>query len=105
MSIPLLTTKLYLPPLPQKLVPRPHLIKKLNNGLSGKMTLVSAQAGFGKTTLVSEWLLRAERPFTYLSLDEYDNNLLRFLAYLVGALQKIDPLLGKSAQTVIEASP
>jgi len=52
----LLQTKLYVPRVRPFLVPRPHLIKKLNQGLQGKLTLISAPAGFGKTTLVSEWL-------------------------------------------------
>jgi hypothetical protein len=68
-------------------VPRPHLIERLDEGLrlGGRLTLVSAPAGFGKTTLVTEWLHRIEQPFTWLSLDVGDNQMARFLAYLVAA--------------------
>ena len=69
----LLQTKLYVPRLRPSLVPRPHLIEMLNQGLHRKLTLISAPAGFGKTTLVSEWLAGAERPFAWLSLDERDS--------------------------------
>ncbi len=63
MSGDLLQTKLYVPRLRPSLVPRPRLIEKLNTGLSSKLTLVSAPAGFGKTTLVTDWLSQVERPF------------------------------------------
>jgi LuxR family maltose regulon positive regulatory protein len=62
MSGDLLQTKLYVPRLRPSLVPRPHLIEKLNQGLHRKLTLISAPAGFGKTTLVSEWIAGEERP-------------------------------------------
>ena len=58
--------------------------------------LVTAPAGFGKSTLVSAWILKQSMPFTWLSLDKSDNETGQFLSYLVGALQKIDPLLGSS---------
>ena len=58
MSTPLLTTKLYIPPVRPELVPRPRLIERLNAGLHRKLTLISAPAGFGKTTLLSEWIHR-----------------------------------------------
>ena len=94
MATPLLTTKLYIPPLSASLVRRPHLIERLNEGLrlGRKLTLVSASAGFGKTTLLSEWVhdgsgepspLRA----SWVSLDEGDNDPARFLSYVVAGLQ------------------
>ena len=98
----LLQTKLYVPPLRPNLVPRPHLIERLNQGLKlgHKLTLVSAPAGFGKTTLVSEWVdnLRLdaakESPIEYriawLSLDENDNDPTRFLAYLIAAMNQAE---------------
>jgi LuxR family maltose regulon positive regulatory protein len=91
MSEMLLQTKLFIPPLRPNLVPRPHLIEKLNQGLrlGHKLTLISAPAGFGKTTLVSEWVASCERPVAWLSLDEGDNDPTRFLAYLVTALQTL----------------
>ena len=75
----LLQTKLYIPRKRPSLVPRPHLIAKLNRGLHRKLTLISAPAGFGKTTLVSEWIADGKRPFTWLSLDKRDGDLSRFL--------------------------
>jgi len=100
MTIPLLTTKLYIPPARPKLVSRPRLIEQLNAGLHRKLTLISAPAGFGKTTLLSEWASQhvsesaSGRPepkvrFAWLSLDEDDNDLARFLAYFVAALQTL----------------
>jgi LuxR family maltose regulon positive regulatory protein len=87
-SIPLLKTKLYIPPLRPELVPRLRLIERLNAGLHCKLTLVSAPAGFGKTTLLSEWVAGNERPVAWLSLDEGDNDPARFLAYFVAALNQ-----------------
>ena len=91
MSTPILATKLYIPPPRPKVVLRPRLIERLNEGLSSgrKLTLISAPAGFGKTTLVSEWVAGCERPVAWLSLDEGDNDPARFLTYLVAALQTI----------------
>jgi LuxR family maltose regulon positive regulatory protein len=93
MSTPVLATKLYIPPPRRKFVLRPRLIERLNEGISSgfKLTLISASAGFGKTTLVSEWIAGCERPAAWLSLDEGDNEPSRFLAYLVAALQTIAP--------------
>jgi LuxR family maltose regulon positive regulatory protein len=88
MSAPILATKLYIPPPRSKIVVRSRLIKRLNEG-PRKLTLISAPAGFGKTTLVSEWVEDNERPTAWLSLDEGDNDLTRFLTYLVTALQTL----------------
>ena len=87
----LLRTKLYIPPLRLNLVPRPQLLDRLNQVLQHghKLTLVSAPAGFGKTTLVSEWIAGCERPVALLSLDESANDPTRFLTYLVAALQTV----------------
>ncbi|MEE9617637.1 MAG: hypothetical protein V3T90_11635, partial [Anaerolineae bacterium] len=84
MATPLLTTKLYIPPARPELVSRPRLIERLNAGLHRKLTLVSAPAGFGKTTLLSEWASQREsesasqRFVAWLSLDEGDNDPTRF---------------------------
>jgi LuxR family maltose regulon positive regulatory protein len=109
-TTPILTTKLYIPPLPSNLVPRPRLIEKLTQGLNKKLTLVSAPAGFGKTTLLSECVNNCRFPVAWYSLDERDDNLERFLAYLIAALQTIhqdigvgiSKLLGSSQPTPIE---
>ncbi|MCL4562070.1 MAG: LuxR C-terminal-related transcriptional regulator [Chloroflexi bacterium] len=89
MSAPILATKLYIPPPRSKIVLRPRLIERLNEGLQRKLTLISAAAGFGKTTLVSEWVAVCERPVAWLSLDEGDNDPTQFLIYLVAALQTL----------------
>ena len=96
MAAPILATKLYTPPSRPKVVLRPRLIERLKVGLGRTpgMTRISAPAGFGKTTLVSEWLAGCERPAAWLSLDEGDNDPTRFLAYLVAALQTITPKVG-----------
>lgn len=86
MPAQLLTTKLYIPPPRPGLVTRGHLIERLNAGLTGRLTLVSAPAGFGKTTLLSAWAAHSDRPCCWLSLDEGDNDPGRFLAYFVAAL-------------------
>lgn len=98
----LLQTKLYVPWLRPSLVPRPHLIKKLNTGLDRKLTLISAPAGFGKTTLVSEWIHQTDLSVAWLSLDESDNDLHRFLAYFVAAIQTINGDIGKNALTALQ---
>ena len=95
MSELLLFTKLYVPPPRPNIVFRPHLIEKLNDGLHRKLTLISAPAGFGKTTLVSEWITGCQCPVAWLSLDEGDNEFTRFLTYFVAALQTIAPKFGE----------
>jgi LuxR family maltose regulon positive regulatory protein len=90
MTTPLLTTKLYIPPTRPEFVSRPRLIERLSEGLHRKLTLVSAPAGFGKTTLVSDWLRQLDVPIAWVSLDESDNDPVRFLTYFVAALQTIE---------------
>jgi LuxR family transcriptional regulator, maltose regulon positive regulatory protein len=96
MSQPLLLTKLYVPSPQAKIILRPRLIERLNEGLSSgcKLTLISASAGFGKTTLVSEWCAGCERPVAWLALDEGDNDRTRFLTYLLAALQTVKAEIG-----------
>src|ERR1700676_2235300 len=95
MSTPILATKLYLPRLRPNVVSRPRLLERLNEGLHRKLTLISAPAGFGKTTLVSEWLARGSQPVAWLSLDEGENDPARFLTYLIAALQTIAANIGE----------
>jgi LuxR family transcriptional regulator, maltose regulon positive regulatory protein len=94
MLAPILATKLYIPPPRPKVVSRPRLIEALSGGLHRKLTLISAPAGFGKTTLVSEWVAGSGEPIAWLSLDEGDNDPARFLTYLIAALQTITPQIG-----------
>lgn len=103
MSVNLLQTKLYAPRLRPSLVPRPRLIETLKQGLTGKLTLISAPAGFGKTTLVSAWLQQLDRPVAWLSLDAGDGELARFLAYLIAALQTVFPDAGKRPLALLQS--
>jgi ATP/maltotriose-dependent transcriptional regulator MalT len=102
MSTPILATKLYIPPPRPKIVLRPRLVERLNEGLHRKLTLISAPAGFGKTTLVSELIAGCKRPAAWLSLDEGDNDPTRFLTYLVAALQTIAPNIGAGVLGVLQ---
>src|SRR5512136_2002658 len=104
MPEPLLLTKLYvLPPRP-KTVLRPRLIERLNEGMHCKLTLISAPAGFGKTTLVSQWLAGCQRPVAWLSLDEGDNDPTRFLTYVVAAWQTVTPKIGAGVLAALHSS-
>src|SRR6266702_5669600 len=103
MSTPILATKLYIPRLRPNVVSRPRLIERLNEGLHGKLILIAAPAGFGKTTLVSQWLAAGPRPTAWLSLDEGENDPTRFLTYLVAALQTIAATLGEGALGVLQS--
>ena len=103
MSGDLLQTKLFVPRPRPSFIPRPHLIAKLNQGVYHKLTLISAPAGFGKTTLVSEWIAGCKRPFAWLSLDERDSDLTRFLAYFMAALQTLAPEIGKRASGILDS--
>ena len=100
MPMPVITTKLYIPSFRSSLVARPYLVKRMNAGLDGKLTLISAPAGFGKTTIVSEWVnnLRLNSAkgseiinrVAWLSLDKGDDDYVRFLSYFIAALQAIE---------------
>src|SRR6266566_6227082 len=92
---PILATKLYLPPLRPNVVSRPRLIERLNEGLHRNLILIAAPAGFGKTTLVSEWVAGCQRPTAWLSLDKGDNDPIRFLTYLVAALRTVAATIGE----------
>src|SRR5256714_8006750 len=106
MPTPILATKLYIPPLRPNVVIRPRLIERLNEGLHRKLTLIAAPAGFGKTTLVSEWVEGIERPrarTAWLSLDEGENDPARFLTYLVAALQTIAATIGEGVLGALQS--
>src|SRR5919202_1386945 len=83
MATAVLTTKLYVPPVRPTLVPRPRLTERLRMSLAGKLTLIAAPAGFGKTTLLAAWLADLVQPVAWLSLDGGDNDPSTFLRYLV----------------------
>jgi len=104
MVTPILATKLFIPPQPSRVVARSRLVNQLTNGLSTghKLTLISAPAGFGKSTLASEMLAVCRQPAAWLSLDENDNDLARFLVYFIGALQTISPKLGAEILNLVQ---
>jgi LuxR family maltose regulon positive regulatory protein len=91
----LLQTKIYMPKHQENMVPRPGLLSRLSNGLTGKLALLSAPAGFGKSTILMEWIHKAKIPFGWLTLDQHDNDLGRFLTYIIASLGtisiKVDP--------------
>jgi len=108
MSTPILATKLYIPPRRSHIVLRPRLIERLDEGLHRRLTLISAPAGFGKTTLVSEWVAGCERfdpkvHIAWLSLDEGDSDPARFMAYLIAALQTIRAELGEGLLPILQS--
>ena len=102
----MLTTKLHIPSSWSRRVHRLRLIEKLKEGPPRPqgVTLVAAPAGFGKTTLVGEWVVGVQRPAAWLSLDEGDNDLTRFLTYLVAALQTIAPDIGPGILDLLQTS-
>jgi LuxR family maltose regulon positive regulatory protein len=98
---PLLATKLYKPRPRTQLVPRAHLVKRLKQGMTGPLTLISAPAGFGKTTLLAQWLAESDMAVTWLSLEAEDNDPTRFLSYLIATLQTLDAQLGTTALALL----
>ncbi len=94
----LLRSKLHIPPVHRSLVNRERLVEHLDQGLAGKLTLVSAPAGYGKTTLLSEWANRCRLPVAWLSLDEADNDPARFITYFKAALAVVEVSFEGEAQ-------
>ncbi|HEX6269168.1 MAG TPA: hypothetical protein VFZ43_02945, partial [Anaerolineales bacterium] len=101
--IELLRTKLFIPRARKNLVARPRLVDCLNEGLGKKLTLIAAPAGFGKTTLLSEWIPQSPRCVTWFSLDESDNDSTRFWTYFISSLQAIHPDLGDGALALVQS--
>jgi LuxR family maltose regulon positive regulatory protein len=99
----LLATKLYAPPVLGAAIRRPRLVQRIEEGLAGRVTLISAPAGFGKTTLAAEWRDRTRVPVAWLSLEEDDREPLRFLAYVVAALQTVEPSLGERSARMLRS--
>jgi len=100
---PLLRTKINKPRLTTDHVLRPHLIEYLNRGLDLNLTLVSAPAGFGKTTLVLSWLKACQKPSIWLSLDENDNDLAIFLTYIIAVVRTRYPQACENTKGLLEA--
>ncbi|MCW2737517.1 LuxR C-terminal-related transcriptional regulator [Nocardioides sp.] len=110
MSLPLIETKLFLPSPRPGLVPRPRLRERLDRGLDAKLMLVSAPAGFGKTTLLVDWLASAASGEgtalrgAWLALDAADNDPARFWRYVVAALRTAWPEVGEGALVLLQDS-
>jgi ATP/maltotriose-dependent transcriptional regulator MalT len=102
-QFPVLETKLFIPKPRENFVHRPRLIKRLNEQANYKLSLISAPAGFGKTTLVSEWIANSKIQTAWFSLNEGDNDPTRFITYLVAAVQKIDPSVGISTLELLHS--
>jgi LuxR family transcriptional regulator, maltose regulon positive regulatory protein len=106
MAGPLLETKLHVPRLRRALVARPRLSEQLSRGTESALTLVSAPAGFGKTTLLTGWLAAAPpdgHSAAWLSLDQSDNDPARFWTYLIAALQTAAPGVGAGALSLLQS--
>jgi LuxR family transcriptional regulator, maltose regulon positive regulatory protein len=103
-TTPLLATKLFVPRANQALVPRPHLVQRLEAGLHRKLTLVSAPAGYGKSTLLSAWAATGTRKTAWLALDEGDRDPVRFLRYVVAALQVLWPSMGVGVLSALQST-
>src|SRR3972149_2079728 len=106
MISPLITTNLYMPKPRQGLISRPALLQRLSEGLVGRLTLISASSGYGKTTLMAEWYMEQghDTPMAWVSLDAGDNDPVRFLSYLITALQNVQDGLGQDVRTVLQGS-
>lgn len=102
-STTILTTKLFIPVPRSKVVIRPWLVEFLNEGIKRKLTLVSASAGYGKTTLVSEWVTTCPQLAAWLSLEEADNEPLRFLTYFIASLQAIEKDFGRNLFRILQS--
>jgi LuxR family maltose regulon positive regulatory protein len=102
-SDPLLRTKIHLPSTRLHLVPRTRLREKILQGLRGPLTLIIAPAGFGKTTLVAACIVGCGMPVAWLSLDTADNDVGRFLKYLIAALREFDSTIGGESARLLAA--
>lgn len=104
MRFAVLATKLFIPPRPAHRVHRPRLTDRLAAAPPPRLTLISAPAGFGKTSLVTEWARSADRPIAWLSLDETDGDPARFLVGVISALQTVAPKLGEGTLARLQAA-
>ena len=105
MPIEFLSTKLYIPPVRPTLIPRPRLYDRLAPTNANRMVLISAPPGYGKTTLISSWLAENKCPACWLSLDESDNDPVRFLQYLTRGLAQIIPAIEIQSPGMLQEPP
>ena len=105
MATSLLTTKLNIPPARPGLVSRPRLLEKLQTCLNYNLTLVSAPTGFGKTTLLTEWIHHSQPAIraAWLSLEKEENDPVRFWDYFLVAVQKIESKAGENARALLHS--
>ena len=99
----MLLTKLHIPPPGNNIIQRSVLYEKLDSGLSRKLILVSAPAGYGKTTMLSDWINQKKIPAAWLSLDNGDNDQVVFLNYVIVGIQTIQPDFGKSTLRLLNS--
>ncbi len=102
-QFPLLETKLYIPTPPPTLVQRSRLVERLKEGMKCKLVLISAPAGFGKTTLLSEWIQQSKMPVAWFSVDKGDNEPVHFLNYIIAGLQTMDSNIGQAARNLMKS--
>ncbi len=100
----LLITKLHVPSVRSPLIHRDRLLEKLNQGLTRKLILISAAAGFGKTTVLSAWAQQTQLPVSWLALDQRDNDSKRFWTYVVAALQTVDKTVGEATLSILQSA-
>ena len=107
MQIPILQTKLQVPVTRSGFVARPRLLDQLHEGQHRRLTLISAPAGFGKTSLVAEWAAqrRSKSLISWVHLDEHDNEPVRFLTYIIAALQTHHRDIGEAALAGLQTVP
>ena len=105
MSSTVLITKLFAPPRAARAVLRRRLVEQLERGLARRLTLVCAPAGFGKSSLLAAWAGACKRPCVWLSLGPGEQDVQRFLAYLVAAVQTVDASIGANAQVLLQTTP
>ncbi len=101
----IVSTKLHIPHVRNSLVSRPSLMRKLNEGMDSKLTLVSAQAGYGKTTALSEWVKQCNSLVAWVSLDKQDNDWIQFWSYVTASIQEGEPSFGLAVYALLETGP
>ncbi|HEX2182799.1 MAG TPA: LuxR C-terminal-related transcriptional regulator [Rubrobacteraceae bacterium] len=103
MNRQLLRAKLYVPRGRADAVPRPRLYERLDEGVRRELTVVSAPAGFGKTTLLADWSWRSELPVAWVSLDERDDDPVRFFLYLIAAIETVRDGFGETTRAFLSS--
>ena len=103
LALPLLRTKLNPPARQPHIIPRPRLIQLLNEGLKSKLILISAPPGYGKTSLLGDWIQNSSLKTAWYAIDENDKNPLFFLTYTISSLQNINPSIGNAAITSLQS--